>query len=315
VSNWKHVPSEQNPPDLLSRGATAEVLGTTNTWFNGPDFLSKKPAAWPKKFLDCDEEVPPEFFDRCKTVNTISAVADCTPTECFLNQFSRLYRLKIATAWFRRFQVFLKNRMCNAHLKTPRNPLAVVELREAEVSWVKYIQQRQHFARWILGFSGDKRRIVGKTSINKLNPFLVYGTLRVGGRLEKSPLGFETKHPIILPKLSHFTHLIVRDSHVKCGHSGLNHTIAVLCQMYWVIGATATVRRIINQCNKCRLKTAKPVKQLMAELPDSRLQLGFQPFAHLGVDNFGPVMVRQRHSAVKHYGCLFTCMTTRAVHL
>jgi len=277
-------------------------------WFKGPDFLSKEPAGWPKKFIDCDEEVPLEVFDRCKTVNTISAVADCTPTEC-LNYFSSLCRLKIATAWFTRFRVFMKNRMCNPHQKTPRNPLTVIELREAEISWVKYIQ-RQHFAQWI----GDKRRIVGKTSIDKLNPLLV-GILRVGGRLEKASLGFETKHPIILPKLSHFTHLIVRDSQVKCGHSGLNHTLVVLCQRYWVIGATATVRRIINQCNKCRLKTAKPGKQLMTELPDSRLQLGFPPFAHVGVGYFGPLMVRQSRSELKRNGCLFTCMTTRAVRL
>ena len=178
-------------------------------------------------------------FDRCKTVNTISAVADCMPTECLLNNFSSLYRLKIATAWFRRFQVFLKNSIHNAHRKTPRNPLTVVKLREAEVSWVKYIQW-QHFAQWILGLSGDKRRIIGKTSIDKLNQFLVDGILRVGGCLEKAPLGFETKHPIILPKLSHVMHLIVRDSHVKCGHSGLNHTLAVLCQRYWGNGYRAS---------------------------------------------------------------------------
>ena len=91
------------------------------------------------------------------------------------------------------------------------------------------------------------------------------GILRVVGRL--APLGFETKHPTILLKLSHFTHLIVRDSHVKCGHSGLNHNLAVLCERYWVTGATATVHRIINLYNQCRLKAAKPGKQLMTELP------------------------------------------------
>jgi len=53
----------------------------------------------------------------------------------------------------------------------------------------------------------------------------------------------------------------------------------------------------------------------MAELPDSRLQLGFPPFAHVGVDYFRPLIVRQVRSELKRYGCLFTCMTTRAVHL
>ena len=72
------------------------------------------------------------------------------------------------------------------------------------------------------------------------------------------------------------------------------------------------MRRIINQCKQCRLKTSKPGKQLMAVVPDSRLQLGFPPFAHVGADYFGHLMVRQR---LNRYGCLFTCMTTRAVHL
>jgi len=53
-------------------------------------------------------------------------------------------------------------------MKTPRNPLIVVELREAEVTWVKYIQ-RQHFTQWILGLLGNKWRIVSKTYIDKLN--------------------------------------------------------------------------------------------------------------------------------------------------
>ena len=106
VANWKHVPSQQNSAYLLSRGATAEVLGKTKMWFNGPGFLSEEPVAWPKKFIDCEEEVTLEVFNRCKMVNTISALTDYMPTECLLNHFSSLYRLKIATVWFRRFQVF-----------------------------------------------------------------------------------------------------------------------------------------------------------------------------------------------------------------
>ena len=88
------------------------------------------------------------------------------------------------------------------------------------------------------------------------------GIIRVGG-CQKKAFHFEAKHPTIRPKVAHFTHLIVSYFHVKCSHSGLNCTLATSCQRYWVIGATATVRRK-NLSNQFCLKTAKPVKQLIA---------------------------------------------------
>ena len=53
----------------------------------------------------------------------------------------------------------------------------------------------------------------------------------------------------------------------------------------------------------------------MADLPKARLQMFQTPFAHTGIDYFGPYVIRQRRNDVKRYGCIFTCMTTRAVHL
>ena len=53
----------------------------------------------------------------------------------------------------------------------------------------------------------------------------------------------------------------------------------------------------------------------MAELPPARMQLELPPFFHVGVDYFGQLLVRQWRSDIKRYGCLFTCMTTRAVCL
>ena len=53
----------------------------------------------------------------------------------------------------------------------------------------------------------------------------------------------------------------------------------------------------------------------MADLPPSRLQIDTHPFAYCGIDYFEPLLVKQRRSQVKRYGCLFTCLTSRAIHI
>ncbi|XP_068704454.1 uncharacterized protein [Montipora foliosa] len=53
----------------------------------------------------------------------------------------------------------------------------------------------------------------------------------------------------------------------------------------------------------------------MADLPKERLMSGEPPFTYVDVDYFGPFLVRQGRSNVKRYGCLFTCLVVRAVHI
>ena len=53
----------------------------------------------------------------------------------------------------------------------------------------------------------------------------------------------------------------------------------------------------------------------MADLPNSRLGYQQPPFTNTGVDYFGPMLVRHGRKTEKRYGMVFTCLTTRAVHL
>ena len=51
------------------------------------------------------------------------------------------------------------------------------------------------------------------------------------------------------------------------------------------------------------------------QIPEVRLAPEKRPFTYVGVDYFGPLEVKQGRSRAKRYGCLFTCLTTRAVHV
>ena len=53
----------------------------------------------------------------------------------------------------------------------------------------------------------------------------------------------------------------------------------------------------------------------MADLPKEILMSGDPPFSHVEVDYFGPHYVRQVRSNVKRFGCLFSCLVTRAAHI
>ena len=53
----------------------------------------------------------------------------------------------------------------------------------------------------------------------------------------------------------------------------------------------------------------------MSDLPKERLVYQSPPFTNTGVDCFGPFYVTVRRTTQKRWGFLFTCLTTRAVHV
>lgn len=53
----------------------------------------------------------------------------------------------------------------------------------------------------------------------------------------------------------------------------------------------------------------------MSPLPVGRLESFNPAFMHSGLDFFGPFAVVLHRRSHKRYCCLFTCLTTRAVHI
>ena len=77
-----------------------------------------------------------------------------------------------------------------------------------------------------------------------------------------------------------------------------------------------TKRLKVNQdkfvtCRKGRAQTIAPV---MADLPEERLDAS-TAFTNVGIDYFGPFIVKIGLRNEKRWCCLFTCLTMRAVHI
>jgi len=52
----------------------------------------------------------------------------------------------------------------------------------------------------------------------------------------------------------------------------------------------------------------------MADLPQDRVNAS-EPFTYCAVDMFGPFQIKDGRKCLKRYGALFTCLTSRAIHI
>ncbi|XP_025267780.1 uncharacterized protein LOC112639101 [Camponotus floridanus] len=144
------------------------------------------------------------------------------------------------------------------------------------------------------------------------------GLLRVGGRLKYSILAYDERHPVLLPKGSHLTRLIVDDCHKRALHGGTQLTLSLIRQQYWIPQGRALVKEAILRCLPCvRWRAATP-QQLMGDLPRERV-VPARPFLHTGVDYAGPIQLRttkgRGHRSYKAFVAVFVCLASRAVHL
>ena len=83
---------------------------------------------------------------------------------------------------------------------------------------------------------------------------------------------------------------------------------------FWIIGGSSAVFSTIASCVTCRKLRRAVLEQKMSDLPEDRLDC-YPPFTYCGVDYFGPFKIKEGRKELKRYGVLFTCMSSRAIHL
>jgi hypothetical protein len=310
-SQWRYVETNDNPADDASRGLNASRMVGSSRWKLGPDFLWKEEDHWPA-WPSCATDLPQDDKEVKKNV-TACAVEAVTVSDSFdrlLERYSSWYRLTRAVAWLLRFRTWLR-----ARGSTLKGSLQVSELQEAEEVVLRSVQRR-HFHEELQSLQNE-RTVSRKSSIYPLEPFRdEHGLLRVGGRLQAAPISDLSKHQVIVPRDSHVAELIVRHVHEsESKHSGREYVMSLVRCRYWIPRARPLVNRILRNCVLCKKLKGVPEVQRMANLPSDRVTPDSPPFTYVGLDCFGPFLVKRGRSHEKRYGCLFTCLTVRAIHL
>ncbi|XP_076384076.1 uncharacterized protein LOC143261733 [Megalopta genalis] len=175
--------------------------------------------------------------------------------------------------------------------------------------------QRVYFAEEIRCLTKNQT-VKGK--LQQLNPFLDDDRmLRVDGRLKHSPMPFNQKHPLILPK-ARITSVIIESEHRAQLHAGVQTTLYAIRRRYWPIDGRSQIWKAIKGCVTCCRAQPPPTNYIMGNLPPSRVTES-RPFSNVGVDYCGPFYIKERkrrnRGKIKVYVAVFVCLAVKTTHL
>jgi hypothetical protein len=154
-----------------------------------------------------------------------------------------------------------------------------------------------------------------KTSkIARFHPILEVNLIRLGGRLQFAKLSTNEKHPLLLDGDHHFTQLLIRQTHVLLHHLGVRVVLSELRDNYWILRGKQNIKKVLRTCLPCKIAKNTQGQELEAPLPQDRVKPS-PPFSLTGLDFAGPLYIKKSNTVSKAYFLLFTCATTKALHL
>ncbi|KAG1682450.1 Organic cation transporter protein [Nymphon striatum] len=298
-SVWRYCPGEYNPADLLTREFVCDISNNM-LWWGGPKWLSEEQKGWPCSTFKT-KEVPPDEINVCLNVtsNPIKPILDITK----FNNYQKMFRV---TAYlFRAISIMQKQ-------PTTSKQISTEELNYVEFYWYRTLQQEFFYSEYCALRDGSC--INSKSKLKDLHPIWDSSLklMRLGGRLQYSDLPYSSIHPIIVPHKSYFAKLLILDCHRSHSHCGVSQLICIIRERLWLSRLRSLAKSVVRVCVICRRVNQRACHEIAAPLPSCRINPS-PPFNVVGIDFCGPLLLKG--SRLKHYVCLFTCATTRAIHL
>ena len=329
-----------------------ELLGVRKFWFGGPEYLKESEKSWPDleigdKFdryrVNISEAVNDDpagkipcasnhLTDNDKTLDNgnVTNLVNTTHILTFniakvinierFNDINKLYRV---TAYVIKFKDNLMDAWriskLNKRVMPKRNKKKVIEcditcdeILRSKILWVQSVQ--------------EVHRTSDESKFNQLKKQLNLfcdenGLWRCGGRLVNADMNYDTKHPYLIPKDTHFARLLVINSHWEVMHNDVKETLNNLRSAFWIPRCRNFIRKIIHKCWLCQYFEGRSYDYPEAPpLPDFRVKNDFA-FTYTGVDYAGPLYVRNIYtkpgdkSMFKCWIALFTCANSRCIFL
>ena len=285
-------------------------------------------------------------------IAAVVTVSIVKPFMVMFNETSKWPRLVKKTCWIVKFLCYkcpsLKKKL-SIYKYAPDEmgrckQVSLPEYKASELLWLRWAQRKT--LKDDIEIKDNELRVKEGGSLKQFMPYIdEQGLIRTSTRLSDSgTLPEETISPIILPRHDVVVEKFVLHLHVLHGHIGIGQALYFLRRQFRTCGGKREIKRILNLCAKPFCKKPIPIAQRLAPIPSIRID-DYQAWRRVSCDLMGPFVVkhvcvieegdefsikpkkskRSKKKVVKEtcphpkttkaWGCLFTCLQTRAVHV
>ena len=339
-TSWSYVRTDSNPADFGTRGKKASDL-LDSIWWTGPKWITSDQTDWPKEEISLRRipvETSNEFTSElraavCEPVSpepdsTDPAVTSLIPWYCTFS-YQKLARIVInITLFLKKLYNAVPAKRDTSHLSmcfqalqrihqdqssndpefsVSSNPETFTVGESDLVDTILLLEAQ----RGMMDDQGNLRQD-GKKFSEKDS----YGIVRIPNRMQYSPIAKYRVGAAPVPRNHPVISIFARKIHEQELHLNEVATEQLLRCQVSSKGLRQIVRKVIQQCPKCRLLAATPYRTpVYPNFPRERFD-DTRPFCNIGMDFCGPFTVTdEQDNQTKCYILLITCLYTRAVHL
>jgi len=322
--SFDFIATNANPADCLSRCISYSNL-QKSCYINGPEFLTE-PAAG----SDLEVTIPnPAVVQAQELCAGLSAIADdhsspeveprspIIPAEKISN-LTKLIGIQMKVLKFiNKLKLMLKRKDPQKFSHLVCIDESTGSIRDEAIKSLLRQEQKRYFFKELDFLLSKNRKLKDVPEIvNKLNVFLDKdGVIKVRSKFDRWSLNKEFCFPVLLPKSSALTKLVILDAHEKLAHGGCYSLLAHLRKYYWVEHSYSLVKKILRECVVCKRFNARPIKVNQNAYRQFRASPPSEPYKFVFVDYLGPFFVKSNEGKRKVWVLCFTCLWSRAVNL
>ncbi|XP_075150581.1 uncharacterized protein LOC142224680 [Haematobia irritans] len=236
IDCWKHVRSEHNSADIISRGVQPKDMIDNYLWWHGPSWLSAGGNDW-------EIESQREFHTEGERRSVKIFFTYFKDFEDVLVRFSSYSKALRVMAYVYRFISLLRRKTDSAaHAKISLNELQVVKRK------LIIITQKVYFPEEYLNLTNGQP-INSSSSLLNLHPFVdEEGLIRVG-------VGLPTPSSCLSVKdIPLFYHVVVCFIHQVTLHGRIQLKLRVLSAEFWIPRSRTLIKSVIGRCKTLLLQ-------------------------------------------------------------